>query len=210
MIKGENINWDALFEDYYNIMPIKEICKKYNISDWDLYDYMKANNIPNRRYNQKYKLYDDYAEIYIRKGRDYVKALIDIEDVERCKEIGIWSLTNAGYVMNCKKDIYLHRFIMNASSDIEIDHINHNPLDNRKSQLREATSSQQKMNTKKRIDNTSGHRGVYFDKSRGTWNININFSGMSFRKRYKTKEEAFKKADEIYDKYFGEFKCKMK
>lgn len=208
MIKNKNINWEKLFKDYYNLMPIKEICTKYNIQDWDLYYYMKLNNIKNRRYHQKYDIYDDYAEIYIKKGREYVKAIIDKDDVEKCKSLGIWSLTSSGYVIQCQNNIYLHRFVMNAKEGIEVDHIYHNILDNRKSKLRLVTSSQQKMNTRLRKDNTSGFRGVTYDKTRNTWNININFQNKHFKKRFKTKEEAIEAADNIYKEYFGEYMCK--
>lgn len=97
---------------------------------------------------------------------------------------------------------------MGCPENIEVDHIYHNPLDNRKSQLRYATSSQQKMNTKIRCDNSSGHRGVYYDKSRNTWNVNINFQNESFRKRFKSYDDAVNMADNIYNKYFGEYKYK--
>ena len=86
--------------------------------------------------------------------------------------------------------------------------IYHNLLDNRKSQLRIATSSQQKMNTKRRVDNSSGNRGIYYDKSRETWNININFLNQHFRKRFKNKEDAIKMRDEIYKNGFGEYMYK--
>ena len=97
---------------------------------------------------------------------------------------------------------------MNCPDEMEVDHIYHNLLDNRKSQLRLATSSQQKMNTKKRVDNSSGQRGVYYDKSRNTWNVNINFSDMSFRKRFKNYDDAVNMANTIYKQYFGEYQYK--
>jgi hypothetical protein len=50
-----------------------------------------------------------------------------------------------------------------------IDHINRNPNDNRISNLREATSSQNQMNTIKRVTNTSGYKGVCWDKREKKW-----------------------------------------
>ena len=66
------------------------------------------------------------------------------------------------------------------------------------------------MNTKKRIDNSSGQRGVYYDKSRNSWNVNINFNNMSFRKRFKNFDDAVNMANDIYNKYFGEYQYKIK
>lgn len=53
--------------------------------------------------------------------------------------------------------------------EFEIDHRNHDGLDNRWSNLRLATSSQSSMNTRLRRDNTSGLKGVWFEKRRRHW-----------------------------------------
>ena len=50
-----------------------------------------------------------------------------------------------------------------------IDHINGNKIDNRICNLREATTNQNQYNRKAPINNTSGIKGVYFDKSRSKW-----------------------------------------
>lgn len=51
----------------------------------------------------------------------------------------------------------------------EIDHIDGNRSNNKLSNLRIATSKQNKENTRIRLTNTSGHRGVHWDKSRNKW-----------------------------------------
>ena len=188
-------------------IPVREL---NDMCTHDLYRLLKENNIPSRRFYQKYELIedDDIAYIYIKSKGETLKCIIDLEDVDKCKEIGIWSITKDGYIINCATGIYLHRLVMNCPKDKEVDHIYHNLLDNRKSQLRIATSSQQKMNTKRRVDNSSGNRGIYYDKSTGTWNININFLNQHFRKRFKNKENAIKMRDEIYKKGFGEYMYK--
>ena len=53
--------------------------------------------------------------------------------------------------------------------DCEIDHINGARNDNRLENLRLATSKQNKENTRLKINNTSGHRGVSWDASRNKW-----------------------------------------
>ncbi len=61
--------------------------------------------------------------------------------------------------------IYLHRFILNLTDKkILVDHINMNPLDNRKENLRICTYSQNQMNKIVQKNNISGYKGVHFDK----------------------------------------------
>jgi hypothetical protein len=52
---------------------------------------------------------------------------------------------------------------------IEVDHIDGNPLNNKIENLREASRSENLRNTKKRIDNKSGYKGVCWDKRSKKW-----------------------------------------
>lgn len=201
-----------IINEYINGQSINQLHLKYKIAYATIKNIIKKNNIPDNytgRFCQKYENCGDYTKIYIKTNGTFVYCLIDTEDVERCQNVGIWSLTKAGYVINCKTGTYIHRFIMNCPNELEVDHIYHNLLDNRKCMLRIANSSQQKMNTKIRDDNTSGVRGVYFDKDRNTWNVNINFNGQHFRKRFRNKGDAIKMSDEIYNNGFGEYRYKI-
>ncbi|MBQ2348402.1 MAG: HNH endonuclease, partial [Clostridia bacterium] len=62
------------------------------------------------------------------------------------------------YDRNTKKctQYQLHRFLMNPTSREEVDHINHNTLDNRKSNLRIVTTAQNQMNSVVSDRNRSG------------------------------------------------------
>lgn len=60
-------------------------------------------------------------------------------------------------------------YVFGNFPDCEIDHINGNRSDNRLVNLRLATSKQNKENTRLKINNTSGHRGVSWDASREKW-----------------------------------------
>ena len=75
-------------------------------------------------------------ELYDNKGNIKNYALIDTEDVEKCKQHK-WHLTN-GYVETKinKKRIRLMRFLLDYDGELFIDHINRNTLDNRKANLR--------------------------------------------------------------------------
>lgn len=94
------------------------------------------------------EVYDDYAKVklYDKQGNEVAEAIIDREDVDRVRHIK-WRL-KAGYVFNNSKfnggSTFIHRVILDT--DQFVDHINHNPLDNRKSNLRIVTKSQNQMN----------------------------------------------------------------
>lgn len=83
-----------------------------------------------------------------------------------------------------------------------IDHINRNKQDNRMQNLREASYSENALNSKIRSDNTSGFKCVYYDKRNNSWEVKIE---NMYIKKYKTLEEASKKALEIRKETAGEF-----
>lgn len=68
------------------------------------------------------------------------------------------------------KKIQLHRLIMSPSDDMVVDHINHDTLDNRRSNLRVVTDAQNLQNRKgARKDSKSGIRGVYWNSQLNKW-----------------------------------------
>lgn len=56
--------------------------------------------------------------------------------------------------------VYMHRAILGAPKGMEVDHINGNGLDNRRSNLRLVTRRQNTINARLSIRNTTGFRGV--------------------------------------------------
>ena len=82
-------------------------------------------------------------------------------------------------------------FIHGAFPAFEIDHWDGDKTNNRIANLREATRSQNKCNTRLRSDNSSGIKGVIFDSARGRWAAQIGGGkGHQFLGRYDTREEA--------------------
>lgn len=74
--------------------------------------------------------------------------------------------------------------------DLQVDHINRNPSDNRWENLRLATHSQNMSNTH-RSDNTSGIPGVTWFKSRKKWRVQLRVNGKTKHVGYfSTKIEA--------------------
>ncbi len=78
--------------------------------------------------------------------------------------------------------VHMHRLIMGlaAGDALEVDHINHDTLDNRRCNLRIVTHATNALNRRIRSDNTSGFKGVSFNKQRQLWQAYINLN----RKRF--------------------------
>lgn len=105
-----------------------------------------------------------------------------------------------------KTTILMHRVILGAPHGIEVDHEDGDGLNNRRSNIRLATSTQNKCNVGKRSNNTSGFKGVHWHKPSGMWHARITVNGKTFSLRYhRNKEQAAKAYEEAAKKYHGEF-----
>jgi hypothetical protein len=75
---------------------------------------------------------------------------------------------------------FMHRLILNAPTGLQVDHINGDKLDNRRSNLRLCTGSQNVRNTGKRRGTFSSvYKGVSLHKASGRWMAHIRISGRS-------------------------------
>ena len=164
-----------------------------------------AYNI-NKKYN-KYEDDGDVVKVFINNDPEKIM-LCDIEDWNNLKEY-YWRDAH-GYAFSTKnhKTIMFHRTVLKVTDKkIQVDHINGNRLDNRKSNLRLCTNQENSFNKYKNSNNTSGYKGVYYDKEKDKWRASIQYDGKSMKspKRYDTPEEAYewyvKKSNEL----FGDF-----
>lgn len=100
--------------------------------------------------------------------------------------------------------VFLHRLLMPPPQGLSVDHINGNPLDNRRSNLRVATHAQNMANRKSHKNNTSGFRGVYRAKNR--YRAEIKHQGKKIRLgSFATAEEAGAAYSCAAKELFGEF-----
>ena len=142
-------------------------------------------------------------------------AIVDEEDYARvserkwcCFRYGDYFRAVSRNIENKKND-YLHRFILNLSRyDKQIvDHINLNPLDNRKINLRITDQAGNQRNQRKRnIKTTSKYKGVYKCNRTGKFCSEIKFN---YKKiwigRFETEEEAAKAYNKKAKEIHGEF-----
>jgi hypothetical protein len=143
-----------------------------------------------------------YMKIYNIKKEFLYKTKIDLDDVDRVKNIK-WH-DSKGYVLSAKHG-YLSRFLLNYEGEDVVDHINRNPLDNRKRNLRVISQNRNTKNRSVSIKNTSGITGITYDKSRKKWVSQFTYNYKKvFHKRFDTFEEAVQSRENIELKYYGE------
>lgn len=176
-------------------------CKHYT-------QFRRYGHILERTIYDKNKVieYEDYAEmvLYDKDGNEVARTLIDLEYIDLVTKYK-WYLSDNGYVKS-KKMGRLHRFIMNPPEGMVVDHINHNPLDNRRDNLRICTQHENCFNQSMRKNNTSGTTGIYLDKRSNTWHAQIRVGDRRIYIGYfKTKEEAAEARRQAEIEYFGEF-----
>ena len=112
---------------------------------------------------------------------------------------------NKKYNIKCSRVILLlHNGYLTKKK--EVDHKDGNSLNNNVDNLREVTKEQNNQNSKISKNNTSGHKGVYWNKASGKWMVRINVNGKSYYfGTYVNKEDAIKVAIEARKKLHGEF-----
>lgn len=170
----------------------------------------KKQSAENGKKNKKYNTYDlsgEYGVGYTTNGEEFY---FDLEDYDLIKNY-CWWIDNHGYVVaynindssNKYSTVLFHKLIKNGKY---IDHINHDTKNNRKSNLRIVTASQNNMNSSKRSDNISGVTGVSWHKGISKWRARINVDGNEIQLGYFVEfEDAVRARKEAEEKYFGEY-----
>jgi hypothetical protein len=98
--------------------------------------------------------------------------------------------------------IAAHRLILRADL---VDHIDRNGLNNQRHNLRRATKAQNAQNCKIYANNTSGVKGVTWDKSRGKWLYTVAAEGIRRSGRADTLEDAARAVAALRASLHGEF-----
>lgn len=135
----------------------------------------------------------------------------DANDYDKIKDI-CWHENSSGYIYGydtkTKQRVPLHCLVMNAIDDTVnvVDHINRNPKDCRKSNLRLCSQGENAMNRSLYKNNTSGCNGVSFDKKSNKWVAYINKETRRHRiGMFENKEDAIRARKKIEKELFGQF-----
>ena len=147
------------------------------------------------------ELFEDRAEIVTAKGERFV---IDLEDVEKVRGRS-WHRHSHGYAATRTGGpaLYLHRLLLDAPKDLQIDHIDGNPTNNRRANLRMCAHSDNRKNLRKPSNNTSGFKGVSWRKDTKRWEARIKNKHLGY---FDTPEQAKAAYDAAAARLFGEFR----
>lgn len=173
---------------------IKKHGKIFNRTVYDLNEFTIKENIC-------------YIQLYDKHGKKRAVAIIDAEDYKFVKHkkwnySGRYVSAGAGRNNEC-----LHWAIIGKpAASLHTDHINRNKLDNRKKNLRICTCAQNVTNSGPREKNTTGLKGVSFDKKNKKWMAWLKHNGnFVLHKRFETKIEAAREYDKAVLKYCDKF-----
>lgn len=138
--------------------------------------------------------------------RGGLRAIVDDEDYEwlsAFKWIPTHKDSNRAYAARTsgKGEHRMHRLIMKAQRGQEIDHINRNPLDNQKKNLRFCTRTVNALNRNVLKNSKSGIKGVSWCKRTKKWLVHIKAKGKIWHLGYFDNTEEAKIA---YEKAYAQ------
>lgn len=111
-----------------------------------------------------------------------------------------WRVNKVGYVIakfraeGAIRYLYMHRLLVPDAPIV--DHINGDPLDNRRANLRAADKRINSLNRALDAKNRSGRRGVYWNAYHARWEARMKTGAKHMRERFSSFEEAVRRREE--------------
>jgi hypothetical protein len=161
---------------------------------------------PSKIAGSTYSISGDTAIFLTSKGE---KIIVSLEDAEKAGA-HTWCISKDGYPVATinRKTTKLHHYLLGTTPSSMIDHKNGNKLDNCRENLRFASFSENASNMRMRKDNTSGFKGVFWNKKDHTWCSVITFKGKTYRLgNFINKNEAALAYNEAAKNIHKEFAC---
>lgn len=146
-------------------------------------------------------------EIKLSRG---LSAMVDDEDYEFLNQWK-WSAHQGGKTFYATRTIWnkgnrikvrMHRLILNTPTDMQVDHIDHNGLNNQKNNIRNCNHQQNHFNINRYTK--SKYHGVYYDRNYIKSSIQLNGKTIHIG-NFKTEIDAAKAYDIKAKELFGEF-----
>lgn len=178
----------------------------------------KEKNRERLRKTNRYDLSGEYGICYPYNTDDEI--LFDLEDYEKIKDY-CWNIINHhtegrkdyknvhSMTYNCEKreHLFMHRFILGITDpEIKVDHINRNPLDNRKANLRICTVQQNNCNIEPKSHEYKGITVYKRKDGSERWVAQIQIDHVKHMLgSFDTKEQAALAYNVAAKKYHGEF-----
>lgn len=220
---------------FNNLVPIKKIANQFNVNEKTITALLHKKGIyfkrsipkseetknkmsQSKKKTNEYKLLENYIVGYTQNKYEF---FIDKEDLDLVKQY-CWHKHQDGYLRTCyniyideegkhhNQYILMHKLIMqglNSDTNLEIDHINGKPNDNRKINMREVTHSQNMKNLKLPSSNTSGIKGVHYSKIENKWKAYITYNKKHIHLgTFINKKDAINARKEAEDRYFQNLK----
>lgn len=155
---------------------------------------------------------DNFAYIYIPNSKN--RCIIDADDLEKVLKHH-WNMSKKGYIYSkfmenkISKIVYIHRLVLGVKDKRIVDHINGNPLDNRKCNLRIVSRLENVWNHKEFITNTSGFTGIKKNKKGKEWSAFIGYKNKYIHLgSFDNKQDAINARKTAEIKYYGEYRRK--
>lgn len=167
------------------------------------YEYSHSKGRPWNRKHNSYTVFPDYVQGHSDTG-DFI---FDIADYDRVKS-HYWRPSTKGYIITeiDNHQVSLHRYLLNPLPEMQIDHINHDKSDNRRNNLRVVSQNENQWNMGPTAQNTSGVKGVAWNKRNKKWVAFIYHRGNRYHLgTFDNKEDAISARHAAEEKYYGEY-----
>lgn len=116
--------------------------------------------------------------------------IIDFEDYDRIKNFATFVSDGYVRVRLPDKEVGLSRFLLGVTDfDIVVDHIDRNPKNNSKSNLRACTRGENNQNRSKKVGASSKYYDIYYQKSTKRWIFHMSHNNAIHVRAFNENEE---------------------
>lgn len=147
--------------------------------------------------------------LYNKKCEETARTIVDAEDVEKIKDYK-WHLNTQGYAATNIKNttLQMQHLVVDIKNNRQkkTDHEDRDRLNNRKTNIRFCTQKENARNRGKSKNNTSGHKGVSWNKNLNKWDVRITANQKQiFLGYFNSLRAAAKEYNNAAIKHFGKF-----